>query len=59
MNISANLEIRQQLNKKRIKYFELAQALNITPCTLSRWLQTELSEERKKAIEEAIRNFKY
>ncbi|MCR5669567.1 MAG: hypothetical protein K6G10_01035 [Butyrivibrio sp.] len=58
MNIN-NIEIRKAIDKKRIKYFELAHALGINPCTLSRWLAAELSEDRKKAIEKAIRDFKY
>lgn len=58
MNAS-NTEIRQLLDKKRIKYYELAAALKINPCTLSHWLQTELTEERKKKILKAINDFKY
>lgn len=55
----SNLEIREQLSKKRIKHFELAKALGIHPCTLSHWLEGELSEEKKKKIQKAIREFKF
>ncbi len=55
----SNLEIRQQLNKKRIKHYELAKALGIHPCTLSHWLEGDLSEDKRKKIQKAIREFKF
>jgi len=54
-----NLEIRQLMEKKRIKYYELAEVLGVNASTLSRWLQKELTEEQKKQVLAAINNFKY
>lgn len=54
-----NMEIRNAIDKKRIKYFELAAALNIDPCTLSRWLQKELTTDQKKKILKAIEEYKF
>ena len=54
-----NLDIRQEIEKKRIKYFELAKVLGVDPCTLSRWLQRDLSKEKKAKILQAIKDFKY
>ena len=53
MNIN-NIEIREQINKKRLKYFEVAEAVGITQYTLSHWLQTEMSAERKARVLNAI-----
>ena len=59
MSCVANLEIREAIEKKRLKHFELAQALNVSPGTLSRWLRTELSMDQKKKILKAIHDYKY
>ena len=53
-----NLEVRKAIEKKRLKYFEVAAALDINPATLSRWLQNELSPTRKKEVLNAIRSIK-
>lgn len=53
-----NLEVRQAIEKKRLKYFEVAAALNINPATLSRWLQSELTGEKKKEVLQAIHDIK-
>lgn len=53
-----NLDIRQMIFAKRLKYFEVAQELGITPTTFSRWLQTEINEERKREILKAIKRIK-
>ena len=53
-----NMEIRQAIEKKRLKYFEVAAALKINPATLSRWLQCELTPERKKEVLKAIHDIK-
>lgn len=59
MSCVANLEIREAIEKKRLKYYEVARVLNIDPCTLSKWLRTELSAEQKKKILKAIHDYKY
>lgn len=55
----ANEEIRQEIEKRRLKYYEVAKQLNIAPATLTRWLRFEVSGERKKEILTAIRNAKW
>ena len=53
-----NMEIREAIAKKRVRYFEVAAALNITPFTLSHWLQKELTPEKKKEVLKAIRSMR-
>lgn len=50
-----NMEIRQQIEDKRLKYYEVAQAVGITPYTFSVWLQKELTPERKSRVEKALK----
>ena len=57
MNLN-NIEVRTAIEKKRLKYFEVAQALGITQHTFSHWMQNELSEERKKKVLKAIKDYK-
>ena len=54
-----NLEVRELIERKRVNYYEVATALGIDRSTLSRWLQTELSEERKTKVLKAIRSIKF
>lgn len=49
-----NEEIRNLIEKKRLRYFEVAQAAGISAYTISRWMQTELSTERKERLLKAI-----
>jgi len=56
---STNKEIRALIEKRRLRYWEIAFALGISPETFSRWLRKELSAERKALITKAIKNFKY
>lgn len=51
-----NIEIRQEIERKRLKYYEVARACNITPVTLSVWLQEELTPERKERVHQAIKS---
>ena len=57
MNIN-NIEIREQINKKRLKYFEVAEVVGIDECTLSKWMRKELDGERRKRVLDAIRKLK-
>lgn len=50
-----NIEIRTELSKRRIRYYELARALGVSACTLSHWLGLELPEEKKQEILQVIR----
>jgi len=52
--IMNNMEIREAIERKRIRYWEVAKALGINECTLSRWLREDVSETRKKEILTAI-----
>ena len=49
-----NLEIRMMIEKRRLFYWQVARAAGIDPTTLSKWLQQELSQERKERILKAI-----
>lgn len=53
-----NMEVRTAIEKRRLKYWEVAEAMNINPATLSRWLHTELKPEKKKAVMNAINSIK-
>lgn len=57
MNLN-NMEVRQAIEKKRLKYYEVADAIGVDACTLSKWMQKELSDERKKRVLKAINEYK-
>lgn len=50
----ANLEIRQLIEKYRLRHYEVSGQLGVSECTLSRWLRRELPQTKKKEIVEAI-----
>lgn len=49
-------EIQNLIKEKRLYQWEVAQELHINEFTLSRWLRGTLSEEREKAILQAIKS---
>lgn len=49
-----NIEIRELIEKKRLKYFEVARALGVHRCTLSIWLENELPQDKKEKIIKVI-----
>lgn len=49
-----NIEVRLLIEKRRLRYWEVARAIGIDPCTLSRWMQNELTQERKETVIRAI-----
>ena len=53
-----NEKIRELIQKKRFKYYEVAQRIGITNTTFSVWLRTPLSDERKKRVLTAIDELK-
>lgn len=57
MNLS-NLEVRQLIEKKRLRYYEVAAALHIDPATLSRWLHAEMAPEKRDKVLRAIEGIK-
>lgn len=54
----ANLEIRTEMYKAGIKYYELAKKVGIHPTTLSAWMREELDGEHLEQVEEAIEKLK-
>ena len=52
--IMNNLEVRLLIEKRRLRYYEVARAAGVSPFTLSRWLQQELPPERKARVIKAI-----
>ena len=53
-----NMEIRLLIEQRRLRYDEVAKELGIHQCTLSHWLQTELTPDKKEVILEAIKRIK-
>ena len=45
-----NMEIRQAIEKKRLKYYEVAEACGVSLYTFSHWLQTEMKPEKKTEV---------
>lgn len=57
MNIitsKANQEIREALQNKGMKQWELADMLGISEFTLTRWLRKELTEDKKELLLKTI-----
>ena len=50
----ANLEIRQIIREKRLRHYEVAEAMKISEYTLSKWLRTPLTEEKREMVMQAI-----
>lgn len=49
-----NKDIRQEITKARIRFYEVAAKLGMTDSTLSRKLRYELSDEEKSKIRQTI-----
>lgn len=49
-----NLKIRQAIARHRLRYYEVAKELGISPFTLSVWLREELALERQQEVLKAI-----
>lgn len=52
--MKANQEIRNLITSNRLRNWEVANAAGIADTTLSVWLRTELSGERKARVMKAI-----
>lgn len=50
----ANLEIRQIIHEKRLRHYEVAEAMKISEYTLSKWMRTEMPEDKKELVMQAI-----
>ena len=54
-----NIEIREAIEKKRLRHYEVAAALGVHPASFSRWLyQSELTGDKKRRILDAIKRIK-
>ena len=53
-----NKQIRDAMNTANVKQWEVAEQLNISEFTFSRWLRSELSDENTKQIFQAIEDVK-
>lgn len=52
--MNRNLDVRNYAKQKGVYLYEVAEVLGISEPTIMRWLRTELTDERKAAIVEAI-----
>lgn len=50
----ANQKIRVLIESNRLRYWEVANAIGISNSRLSVWLRTEMLEDRKKRVENAV-----
>lgn len=50
----ANLVIRQLIHNNRLHYYEVAEAIGVHECTFSKWMRTEMPEEKKEKVMQAI-----
>lgn len=49
-----NLELRQLIVEKRIKFYEIAHEIGIAPTTFTIWMRDELTEDKKNKVMNAI-----
>lgn len=49
-----NMDIRQEIIEKRLRSYEVAAQMNISAVSFCRWLQTDLTPERRNRIRTAI-----
>ncbi len=53
-----NTDIREAIKKSGLNNYEVASALGIATTTFASWLQTELKQDRKERILNAIQDYK-
>ncbi|MGI6011748.1 MAG: hypothetical protein ACOX8H_09680 [Ruminococcus sp.] len=53
-----NLEIREAIKDNRFFHYEIADFLGISESSLSKWLRTEMSPEKKERVLQAIEYLK-
>lgn len=53
MNLT-NIELRKAMHEKGLHGYELARMCAVTPITISRWLSTELPDEKKEQLLQII-----
>ncbi len=49
-----NIELRNLIIEKRIKFYEIAREVGIAPTTFTVWMRDELSDEKKVKVIKAI-----
>lgn len=49
-----NMDIREEIEKKRLRHWEVAKEVGISPERFCVWLRQELPSEKKEMIFEAI-----
>ncbi len=54
-----NKEVRRKIAKNKLRNYEVANHMGVSPFTFAHWLQTELPAERKKAVLKAIDELVY
>lgn len=54
--IYLNTDVREAIKKSGLAHYEIANEMEVSQNTLATWLQSELTEERKERILEAIKN---
>lgn len=52
--ILANLDIREEIKNAGVCNWHIANRMGVNDSTFSRWLRTEMSEERKTKIRQII-----
>lgn len=52
--LTNNLEIRRSIRDNRLFYWQVAETIGISSFTLSVWLRTPLTDDRKERVEKAI-----
>lgn len=49
-----NIALRQLINDKRLKFYEIAREIGIAPTTFTIWMRDELTDDKKKKVMNAI-----
>ncbi|MDG4979158.1 hypothetical protein [Lactococcus lactis] len=49
-----NIELRQLINNKSLKFYEIAREIGIAPTTFTIWMRDELTDDKKEKVMNAI-----
>ncbi len=53
-----NIEVRREIFESGLMKYQIAEKIGINVYTFSKWLQTEMNDERKQRMLKAIRELK-
>ena len=53
-NYAANADLRYLIETNGLRYWQVAERIGVTNCTLSTWMRTEMKGVRKMRVEKAI-----